>query len=218
MINTKRHISRIASLPKQTFRVLSAFTLFTALSLLACNPVSENTPDNICQGIHNAKPHFSMYCHGARYRFPRGYCTEPNCHGANLRGGNSGAPSCYKCHDDRWSIFTTTHTLKIHGYYHHYLVDQGNLNAVCGTADCHGADLTGVAGKGYSCYACHTPIPIPGHRVILEGARHHINYCLLPHLSYCGGADCHGTTASLNNGAGTPCANCHGGVPGGCDD
>ena len=101
--------------------------IFVCLSfacvLANCNLAYEEISGNICTTLHPVKPiskeiQVTDVCHGESFRFPSNYCTEVNCHGPDLKGGNSGAPSCYKCHGDKWTLFSTTHTLKLGGYYH----------------------------------------------------------------------------------------------------
>lgn len=158
------------------------------LVMLACNPVSENVDDPLWNSQHNEKPFKSDYFHSADYRFPQGACDEAQCHGVLLTGGNSGAPSCYKCHDDQWTIFSVSHTRKINGHYHRYDVDDypadRNSNVdwhiTCKDAACHGAALTGIGSLQdppvannlyrYSCVEpqCHGgfsagKVPPPGH-------------------------------------------------------
>lgn len=206
--------------------------IFVCLSfacvLANCNLAYEEISGNICTTLHPVKPiskeiQVTDVCHGESFRFPSNYCTEVNCHGPDLKGGNSGAPSCYKCHGDKWTLFSTTHTLKLGGYYHDPLVDLGNFDTSCDGAACHGTGTPppGVPGYGYSCLLCHNPVPPPGHRASMDGVRHHIDVCKLPHFTYCGGASCHGTTPALVDGIGTSCGIggvCHTGVPGDCDD
>ena len=38
--------------------------------------------------------------HAPGFNQPLTNCTS--CHGATLRGGQSGEPSCYKCHGQKW--------------------------------------------------------------------------------------------------------------------
>jgi hypothetical protein len=178
--------------------------LFVVL-IVVCNRSYEDVPDNMRTGLHPSLPHFSTVYHGYSFRFPGGVCDEPQCHGRTLQGGNSGAPSCYKCHGDTWTLFSTSHTINISGAYHHNSVDTATLATVCGTADCHGAGLNGVPGKGFSCYACHNPIPIQGHRVNYEGVMHHINVRKGNPGTYCNIPGCHadpGRTGPL-------CSTCH---------
>ncbi|HNX24386.1 MAG TPA: hypothetical protein PKG60_10085 [Spirochaetota bacterium] len=191
------------------------------LILQSCNPVSEDITDPLWNSLHNSKPFQSEFFHSADYRFPHKACDEPQCHGTSLAGGNSGAPSCYSCHDDQWTIFGVSHTKKISGYYHRYNIDDypadRNSNALwfdsCKT--CHGATLAGfqdVPAPGlayrYSCKVCHSgftrPIPPPGHRVNKseEGKSgwHHYNYENADPEgggnTSCSGTACHGDGTS----------------------
>jgi hypothetical protein len=41
------------------------------------------------------------YLHAPGYCQPLQNCAQ--CHGSNLRGGTSGEPSCYECHDAKWA-------------------------------------------------------------------------------------------------------------------
>ena len=38
--------------------------------------------------------------HAPGLQSPQGVCTT--CHGADLRGGTDGQPSCYSCHGKKW--------------------------------------------------------------------------------------------------------------------
>ena len=98
--------------------------IFIILFFYACNPVSENIEEKTWDSLHSSKPFMSNIYHGAEYRFPKGACDEPQCHGSDLNGGNSGALSCYVCHTDVWTIFSTTHTKNFGGYYHDSNIDQ----------------------------------------------------------------------------------------------
>lgn len=182
--------------------------LFTAITasmvVISCNPASEDIKDPLWNSLHNSKPFQSDYFHSADYRFPHNACDEPQCHATDLTGGNSGAPSCYSCHDDQWTIFGVSHTRKISGRYHKNSVDEyptdrdSNTNWFkeakynCADALCHGANLDGTQGGPsanfayrYSCKVCHSSdfdgsIPPPGHSVRQseEGKTgwHHYNY------------------------------------------
>jgi hypothetical protein len=198
-------------------KTLNCILLLTsALFLLKCNPMYEDVQGKMRNSLHPSRPPFSTIYHGASFRFPYGACDEVQCHGADLRGGNSGAPSCYSCHGNKWTIFTTTHTLKVAGIYHHTAVDTGSTTdntswfSTCKDAACHGVNLEGVAGAGYRCQDCHNPIPAPGHRSKKEGAWHHFNYSHENPSVYCSGSVCHGASGE---GTGTtlapPCSTCH---------
>lgn len=188
----------------------------SALVIAVCNPVSENVSEQTWTSIHSSLPFNSSYYHGANYRFPVGSCDQPQCHGAGLSGGNSGGPSCLTCHADLWTIFSTTHTFRRGGYYHHNAVDAaadtssnltwfgtaGSPGTGCKNTSCHGSTLDGVIGAGRSCKVCHSSfggtglIPPPGHTSNREGARHKSG-------SSCGGDACHGTGSGDNYTGGT---------------
>lgn len=190
----------------------TAVIIFSFL-LLECNPMYEKNASPTLDSLHPSLPFSSTVYHGYYYRFPNGSCNESQCHGNSLGGGNTGAPSCYSCHGDRWTIYSTTHTLVVKNYYHHTAVDTDTSTTdtglwynSCKDSSCHGSDLTGVTSNGYSCFACHDPIPPPGHRKYQEGAAHHFNLEEENPSTYCSGSACHG--ASGENGS-RPCADCH---------
>lgn len=203
---------------KISIMILAALS---SLVVLSCNPVSENVDDSLWNSQHNEKPFQSDFFHSADYRFPHNACDEPQCHGTSLTGGNSGAPSCFKCHDDQWTIFSVSHTKKISGRYHRYDVNDypadRNSNALwfstCKDAGCHGAALDGNqpvpaenAQYRYSCKVCHTgfsgTVPPPGHskKKSDDGQTgwHHYKYESADedggsgNVTYCGGNACHG--------------------------
>lgn len=154
--------------------LLNKIFLYVLISILSvssaviffssCNPSYESI-DSFPTGLHPVTPPLSNVYHGAYFRFPYKNCDETQCHGYGLKGGNSGAPSCYSCHDDRWSIFTVSHIVSRSGIYHHYAIESSNTEADyianCGFPVCHGngTDILGVAGRGHSCYSCHDPLP-----------------------------------------------------------
>ena len=184
------------------------------LVMSACNPVSENVDDPLWDAQHNEKPFQSNFFHSADYRFPHDACDEPQCHGVSLMGGNSGAPSCVKCHDEQWTVFESgVHTTNISGYYHSIHVDDAvatNSNAswytTCATALCHGTTLDGSqpipaanAQYRYSCKECHSgftgSIPPPRHSKKRDGAWHSTGSC--------SGAACHGADGESGGSAAT---------------
>lgn len=211
--------------------ILIITIILAAALLTGCNPVSENVPEKTWTALHTSKPYQSDYYHGTDYRFPHGRCDEPHCHGTDLTGGNTGAPSCYSCHLDVWTIFSTTHISKRGGFYHHIAVDDypadRNVNTnwfgtTCRRTDCHGSTLDGVTGSGRSCKTCHSgfagSIPPPGHSNSEEGQWHHYNLGR-SHATYCSGNACHGSdgesTGSATSGFagltghGQDCDTCH---------
>ena len=186
-----------------TILFFSAIIILTSISIIStCNVSYENVQDMLRTGLHSTKPPFSNIFHGSNYRFPQGSCNESQCHYSDLTGGNSGAPSCYRCHDDQWSVFSESHTLKVSGRYHHYAVDTSlsyiDRVANCGSAACHGdgTDLYTENHTGYNyryaCYECHDPIPPPGHRINKEGHKHHFNIGRDPQTYCYNMPGCHG--------------------------
>lgn len=186
--------------------IIIGFVAVLSLLITVCNVSYETAPDAMQTGLHPVIPKFSTSYHGTNYRFPVNSCDQTQCHGSDLTGGNSGGPSCFLCHNNTWSVFSTTHVISIKGYFHHSSVDRASLHGICGTAFCHGTDLTGVSGRGHSCYACHNPIPLQGHRVNYEGVMHHVDVEKERPDTYCNIPDCHGTP---NNGP--LCTTCHDG-------
>ncbi len=94
--------------------------------------------------------------HGAAYMKAERYCSY--CHGATLQGGDSGEPSCFRCHGKNWfdlssdlsSAPTATHTVSHGGFNHH-----SDLNSPEGTCNsCHGENLEGE-NNNPSCLICH---------------------------------------------------------------
>jgi hypothetical protein len=87
--------------------------------------------------------------HKPNYCRPYQNCTS--CHGANLRGGTSGQPSCLSCHNQKkWqNCGSTQHTINREGHWH----AGGSATSVC--VLCHGADLRGGLNSEPSCYQCH---------------------------------------------------------------
>ncbi len=191
--------------------ILPILMIPATVLLTKCNISYEDVPESRINGLHSTRPPFSNIYHGSYYRFPEGSCDEPQCHYSDLKGGNTGGPSCYSCHNDLWSVFSVSHTLKVGGRYHHNAVDNGNFEATCGINGCHGSNGTTLFAENqtgydfrYSCYACHDPIPTPGHRVSKEGVLHHKDIGKDPHV-YCYKAGCHG-----DGEPGGKCGRCHG--------
>lgn len=179
--------------------------LFIISILIVCNISYEDTPSELTGDTHTAAPPLSYILHGKNYRFPAWNCEEQQCHGASLDGNSSVIPSCTGCHDNIWNVFSSNHTRNIRGYYHHRDLNSGNYPVICGSENCHGADLSGNAGYyyRYSCLACHNPIPPSGHTVNKEGVMHNINIGKDPRV-YCYMSGCHGASEP-----GGVCSRCH---------
>ncbi len=141
---------------------------------------------------------------------PVNYCSA--CHGADLRGGTSGQPSCYECHQALWTrpnCGTMNHTVSLGGVLHAPNPCQPLDNCVY----CHGADLRGNASTGApSCLQCHGAVwelsncGANAHTVNLGGVFHAPNFCM-PQAN-CSG--CHGSDLKGNSQTGAPsCFECH---------
>ena len=83
-------------------------------------------------------------------------CANAACHGADLNGIAQSGPSCSSCHlGGPTSVhpldWTPENIVTKHGEY----VITVNSYASCANISCHGANLEGVVGSGYSCYICH---------------------------------------------------------------
>ncbi len=216
---------------KQQLAVLGG-VLLLGLMLTCYNPASVDTPGNVCSGIH-AK-NVSGTCHGPHNITPSGYCTEANCHGSDLKGGNTGAPSCYRCHGPYWTILAQ-HTKSIFGKKHYGNVCTSTDFVVsCGETNCHNG-LSGSDGylKSPSCTKCHGDptgfavgdnCPISSsHTRSMDGRKHHADVCGPGTVSaLCGTSTCHGDgLGGLNGGTGTfpgkKCFRCHETESLGCD-
>jgi hypothetical protein len=72
------------------------FTLLIAVAALGC---SETTAPGNHPASHTVNK--DGHWHMPGLQSPQGTCTT--CHGADLRGGTGGQPSCYACHGQKWS-------------------------------------------------------------------------------------------------------------------
>ncbi len=143
-------------------------------------------------------------------------CANMVCHGTNLGGVTGSGPSCTSCHiggptSGHPSDWTTPIALDHASYV------QANGTSGCANANCHGANLTGVAGSGPSCTSCHIGGVISVHPVSWgTGTQVDLN-----HASYvadngniaCQNNYCHGSTLTGVTNSGPSCTSCHlGGV------
>jgi len=107
------------------------------------------------------------------------------CHGGTALTGKRTRPSCYQCHDDKWTALAI-HTESKGGRFH----APGLYTPTTDCISCHGTDLKG-SGAAPSCYSCH-------------GAKW--LYASYPHTSnqhgYAHGPDLYNPTVS--------CTSCHG--------
>ncbi|TAL33450.1 MAG: hypothetical protein EPN93_13805 [Spirochaetes bacterium] len=213
----------------------AAIATASLAALLTCvNPASVDTPDNLCSGIHARD--VAGTCHGAHNIVPAGYCTEANCHASDLKGGNTGAPSCYRCHGPYWEILAL-HTKSAFGQRHYKdLCTAASFVTSCGdTVTCHGNTLAGLNGylKSPACDSCHFMPTADGanceiisaHTQKIDGKPHGADVCnslLTCQDAYCHGGSLMGATNpadATHPFVGKSCNRCHG-IPGGagCGD
>ena len=198
--------------------------LFAVLFVVidTCNPASVVVPDRLCTGVHSVRN--NEICHGAYFNDPAGYCSEANCHGSNLRGGNTGAPSCYACHGPYWEV-KKLHTKDIYGFKHHRDVcTSADFTVTCGDPYCHGSALTGTDRymKSPGCNKCHEIPTATGdncvvttsHIKVIFGKKHHRDVCTTADFTVtCGASFCHGSAlaGTTNQYRTVPgCNKCHG--------
>lgn len=89
--------------------------------------------------------------HDPAYCLPYQNCVE--CHGATLRGGTGGQPSCLSCHTQtKWmNCGSTNHADNRDGAMHAANPCAPSSSCVL----CHGTDLRGGPNGEPSCYGCH---------------------------------------------------------------
>jgi len=192
-------------------------TLFACALLLgflvwnhACSKA--DTPSGPAFGNPNGTGSHDVTLGGAKhqknYCEPLQYCAR--CHGPELRGGDYGEPSCFKCHADKWngpSCGKNTHTASLGGVKHapNYCSPFQNCTS------CHGSDLRGGTGGELSCFKCHADKwngPSCGknnHTVSLGGVGHGPNYC----FPYQNCTSCHGSNLRGGSNGEPSCLKCH---------
>jgi hypothetical protein len=129
-----------------------SFLLLIGLAMLAgCG----STPNDKASFSADTGKHAAGWLpagHSATAKADSTSCQE--CHGADLSGGISGI-SCTGCHmggpTSMHPVDWGTSILTKHGKY---VVDNGSSS--CSNANCHGANLQGVANSGPSCSSCHS--------------------------------------------------------------
>jgi cytochrome c553 len=77
-------------------RLVFALSTSLALTALAC---SDSTAPADAPANHTVNRDGRWHAPGLNQ--PEGVCTA--CHGADLRGGTDGQPSCYSCHGKKWN-------------------------------------------------------------------------------------------------------------------
>lgn len=81
-------------IPKSLSKILVMATITLALG--SCSD-SSTSPDNAPEG-HTVRVGGANHAPGLNN--PLANCTQ--CHGADLRGGGDGQPSCFTCHGQKW--------------------------------------------------------------------------------------------------------------------
>ncbi len=72
--------------------------LLLAALIAGCSESSPTRPDDV-PASHTVRNGSAWHKPG--FRTPLENCVD--CHGADLRGGDNGEPSCYSCHGAKWS-------------------------------------------------------------------------------------------------------------------
>ena len=84
-------------------RIMKVAVLLMGAVLVAA-PVGCGDDDDDLSGPSNAPSDHTVVQDGVRHaaglRDPLSNCA--GCHGADLRGGDDGQPSCYSCHGKKW--------------------------------------------------------------------------------------------------------------------
>lgn len=82
--------------PRKLSRALVVLVLPLCVAAGACS--SDSTAPNEGPAGHDVR--ISGVFHASGLDAPTQNCTQ--CHGADLRGGDNGEPSCFSCHDQVW--------------------------------------------------------------------------------------------------------------------
>jgi predicted CxxxxCH...CXXCH cytochrome family protein len=139
-------------------------------------------------------------------------CANAYCHGTNLRGVANSGPSCVSCHlGGPTSPHPANWAVPIALNHADYV--QSNGTSGCANANCHGSDLSGVAGSGPSCTSCHIGTPTSVHPVSWGTG----SQILLNHAPYiatngtvsCQNNYCHGADLGGISNSGPGCVSCH---------
>jgi hypothetical protein len=146
------------------------------------------------------------HMHAPNYCQPFANCT--GCHGADLRGGTKGQPSCFTCHGDLWTSATcgqNPHTVDLGGVFHapNYCRPYQNCTS------CHGSVLHGGTNGAPSCLQCHDQeawFNCSGHNTSFDGNRHASGYC----TPYANCVFCHGDNLQGGPNNEPRCTECHG--------
>ncbi len=172
-------------------------------SCLQCHGALWNTCGQ--NAVHDVNINGVM--HAAGYCSPQQNCAS--CHGADLKGGANGEPSCFQCHGALWNTCgqNASHDVNLGGAMH----ASGYCSPYENCGRCHGDDLRGGVNGEPSCLQCHDQRKWMNcgktqHNKIEDNVAHAQDWCK-PQRDC---APCHG--ADLRGGPnGEPsCYRCHG--------
>jgi len=160
---------------------------------------------NCGQNIHTVN--LGGVLHAPNACLPYQNCAE--CHGANLRGGTTGEPSCLSCHtQNKWKdCASRPHNSYLRGIGH--AADACRALQEC--VQCHGSNLRGGLNGEPSCYQCHSDrwnrqdCGTSIHTENKGGVFHAPNYC----RPYQNCTSCHGQDLRGGSDGEPSCLSCH---------
>ncbi len=139
-------------------------------------------------------------------------CANQYCHGLNLTGVPSSGPSCTSCHIGGITSGHPSNWVPIYSTHGPYV--DANGTSSCANESCHGQQLTGVAGSGPSCTACHLGSPTSIHPTNWVPAyATHGPYVDSNGTTACSNQYCHGPQLTGVTASGPSCTSCHMGGP-----
>jgi hypothetical protein len=83
---------------RSSYLGLTALLVLALLGVAACSDDNPTAPENL-PASHTVQQ--GGVFHAPGLESPEQNCTE--CHGSDLRGGDDGQPSCFRCHGQKWS-------------------------------------------------------------------------------------------------------------------
>lgn len=189
-----------------SYATLLAAVLLTT-TLAGCGDINSQANFDAAQGKHISG--WLPADHAQAAWTDSAACTE--CHGGELTGGIA-TVSCTSCH---LGSPTNVHPLAWgdYGYARHpeYVATTSSGTSKCANATCHGPTLSGVAGSGPACDACHLQGLLVNHPTSWTQYSGHADYVqgLGYNSSSCSTAKCHGTDARGVLLSGPSCYSCH---------
>jgi len=122
--------------------------------------------------------------HGAKLFEPDTYCSS--CHGPDLKG-QPPVPSCFACHQNKWSVYPGSHNTQRGGKGH--ASNLYNPSAHC--TNCHGKDLKGKTPVP-GCRVCHEDLWIKSNHSKIQPGGNHALGSAAEYCSPCHGSDLRG--------------------------